>query len=119
MEPVTGTNGLIVPPDAYLPGVRELCDRYGILLIADEVMTGFGRTGAFAVDLWRVVPDTITMAKGLTRAYLPLGVVVASDEIASHFDDNILPAGLTFNSHPACCGAASRHDRRLQAGPPD
>jgi taurine--2-oxoglutarate transaminase len=107
LEPVTGTNGLIIPPDGYMQGVRELCDRYGILLIADEVMSGFGRTGKwFAVDHWGVIPDIMTIAKGLTSAYLPLGAVVVSDSIARHFDENVLSAGLTFNSHPVCCAAA-------------
>ena len=76
LETVTGTNGILVPPDGYLQGVRALCDRHGILMIADEVMAGFGRTGAwFAIDHWNVVPDMITMAKGLTSAYIPLGAV--------------------------------------------
>ena len=76
LETVTGTNGILVPPDGYLEGVRALCDKHGILLICDEVMSGFGRTGAwFAVDHWKVVPDILTMAKGLTSAYVPLGAV--------------------------------------------
>ena len=76
IEPVTGTNGVLIPPDGYLPGLRALCDKYGIVMIADEVMTGFGRTGAwFAVNHWNVVPDIITMAKGITSAYVPLGAV--------------------------------------------
>jgi taurine--2-oxoglutarate transaminase len=87
LESVTGTNGIIIPPDGYLPGVRALCDKYGILLIADEVMSGFGRTGKwFAVDHWHVVPDLMTMAKGLTSAYAPLGAVGMKDEIALFFD---------------------------------
>jgi taurine--2-oxoglutarate transaminase len=107
LEPVTGTNGIIIPPDGYLRGIRALCDKYGILLIADEVMSGFGRTGEwFAVNHWQVVPDIITLAKGLTSAYLPLGAVVIREEIARHFDDNVLSAGLTYNSHPVCCAAA-------------
>ena len=76
VEPVVGTNGILIPPDGYMQGIREMCDRYGIWLIADEVMTGFGRTGEWwAVDHWDVVPDLITMAKGLTSSYLPLGAV--------------------------------------------
>ncbi|HTY53993.1 MAG TPA: aminotransferase class III-fold pyridoxal phosphate-dependent enzyme [Candidatus Binataceae bacterium] len=107
MEPVTGTNGLIIPPDGYMAGVRSLCDKYGILFIADEVMSGFGRTGEwFAVNHWQVVPDLMTVAKGLTSAYVPLGAVIMKEEIASHFDNNVLSAGLTFNSHPVCCAAA-------------
>ncbi|MDQ3554595.1 MAG: aminotransferase class III-fold pyridoxal phosphate-dependent enzyme, partial [Chloroflexota bacterium] len=77
LEPVVGTNGILIPPDGYLQGVREICDRHGILLVADEVMSGFGRTGEwFAVNHWGVVPDLITLAKGLTASYLPLGAVV-------------------------------------------
>jgi len=106
IETVTGTNGLIVPPDGYLQGLRALCDRYGILLICDEVMCGLGRTGAwFAVDHWDVVPDIITMAKGLTSAYMPLGCVAMKEEIAHHFDDRVLSAGLTYNGHPMSLAA--------------
>ncbi len=107
IETVTGTNGLIVPPDGYLQGLRALCDKYGILLICDEVMCGLGRTGEwFAVDHWGVVPDMITMAKGLTSAYLPLGCVAMKEEIARHFDDRVLATGLTYNGHPMCLAAA-------------
>src|SRR5450759_649476 len=88
IETVTGTNGLIVPPDGYLQGVRAICDRYGILLICDEVMAGLGRTGAwFAVDHWDVVPDILTMAKGLTSAYLPLGAVAINPAMVEFFKD--------------------------------
>ena len=88
MEPVVGTNGLLIPPDGYLQGVREICDRHGILLIADEVMSGFGRTGAwFAVDHWKVVPDIITMAKGLTSAYVQLGAVGLRPKLVQAFQD--------------------------------
>ena len=107
IESVTGTNGLIVPPDGYLQGLRELCDRHGILLICDEVMAGLGRTGEwFAVDHWQVVPDLITMAKGLTAAYMPLGCVAMSDRIAAHFDRNVFYGGLTYNAHPMSLAAA-------------
>jgi taurine--2-oxoglutarate transaminase len=107
LETVTGTNGILVPPDGYLQGVRELCDRYGILLIADEVMAGFGRTGKwFAVDHWNVVPDLITMAKGLTAAYVQLGAVGMRHDIAQHFRDNVFYGGLTYNSHPLGCATA-------------
>ncbi|MBM4434904.1 MAG: aminotransferase class III-fold pyridoxal phosphate-dependent enzyme [Chloroflexi bacterium] len=107
VEPVTGTNGVLVPPDGYLQGVRRLCDRHGILLIADEVMTGFGRTGAwFAVDHWGVVPDLITMAKGLTSSYVPLGAVGMRPNVAAHFDRQVFAGGLTYNSHPVGCAAA-------------
>ncbi len=107
VEPVTGTNGILVPPDGYLEGVRALCDRHGILMIADEVMSGFGRTGEwFAVDHWDVVPDILTCAKGLTSSYVPLGAVGLSPEVASYFDDHAFSGGLTYNSHPVGCAAA-------------
>jgi taurine--2-oxoglutarate transaminase len=107
LEPVVGTNGILIPPDGYLQGVRALCDKYGILLIADEVMSGFGRTGRwFAVDHWGVVPDLISMAKGLTSSYLPLGAVGMRREIAEGFKDKVFYGGLTYNSHPMGCAAA-------------
>jgi taurine--2-oxoglutarate transaminase len=107
METVVGTNGILVPPDGYLQGVREICDRHGILLIADEVMSGFGRTGRwFAVDHWNVVPDIITMAKGLTSAYVQLGAVGLRPAIARAFADRPFPGGLTYNSHTLACAAA-------------
>jgi taurine---2-oxoglutarate transaminase len=107
LEPVTGTNGILPPPAGYLEGVRALCTKYGILLIADEVMSGFGRTGAwFSVDHWNVVPDILTMAKGLTSAYAPLGAVGVRRFIADHFQTNVLFCGLTYNSHPLGCAAA-------------
>jgi taurine--2-oxoglutarate transaminase len=107
LEPVTGTNGILVPPDGYLEGIRKLCDKYGILMIADEVMAGFGRTGAwFAVDHWKVVPDLLCMAKGLTSSYLPLGAVGMRHHIAQHFQDKVFYGGLTYNSHPMGCAAA-------------
>jgi taurine--2-oxoglutarate transaminase len=107
MEGVVGSNGLIVPPDDYWPRVREICDKYGILLISDEVMSGWGRTGEwFAVDNWQTVPDIITTAKGITSGYLPLGAVIVSDKIARFFDDKYLYAGLTYNGHALSCAAA-------------
>jgi taurine--2-oxoglutarate transaminase len=107
LEPVTGTNGILVPPDGYLEGVRKLCDTHGILMIADEVMSGFGRTGAwFAVNHWNVVPDIITMAKGLTSAYVALGALGVRRAIADHFSQKVLYGGLTYNSHPLGCAAA-------------
>ena len=107
LEPVTGTNGVLIPPDGYLEGVRKLCDKYGIVMIADEVMSGFGRTGEwFAVNHWRIVPDLLCMAKGLTSSYLPLGAVGMRHHIAQHFQDKVFYGGLTYNSHPMGCAAA-------------
>jgi taurine--2-oxoglutarate transaminase len=107
LETVTGTNGILIPPDGYMQGVRKLCDKYGILMIADEVMAGFGRTGEwFAIDHWKVVPDLICMAKGLTSSYLPLGAVGMRHHIAQHFQDKVFFGGLTYNSHPMGCAAA-------------
>jgi taurine---2-oxoglutarate transaminase len=107
LEPVTGTNGILIPPDGYLEGVRRICDKYGILMIADEVMSGFGRTGEwFAVNHWKVVPDLLCMAKGLTSSYLPLGAVGMRHHIAQHFQDKVFYGGLTYNSHPMGCAAA-------------
>ena len=102
-----GTNGILIPPDGYMQGLRALCDKYGILLIADEVMAGFGRTGEwFSVDHWKVVPDLISMAKGLTSAYVQLGAVGMRRQIADHFEKNVFYGGLTYNSHPLACAAA-------------
>jgi taurine--2-oxoglutarate transaminase len=107
VEPVTGTNGILVPPDGYMQGLRNLCTKHGILLIADEVMSGFGRTGEwFSVDHWKVVPDLISLAKGLTSAYVQLGAVGMRRHIADHFEKNVFYGGLTYNSHPLACAAA-------------
>jgi taurine--2-oxoglutarate transaminase len=107
IEPVTGTNGVLVPPEGFIRGIRDLCTKYGILMVADEVMSGFGRTGEwFSVDHWRVVPDLMTMAKGLTSAYVPLGAVGLRREIADHFQQKVFFGGLTYNSHPLGCAAA-------------
>jgi taurine--2-oxoglutarate transaminase len=107
VEPVVGTNGVLIPPDGYMQGLRALCDKYGILLIADEVMAGFGRTGEwFSVDHWKVEPDLISMAKGLTSAYVQLGAVGMRRQIADHFEKNVFYGGLTYNSHPLACAAA-------------
>jgi taurine---2-oxoglutarate transaminase len=115
LETVTGTNGILIPPDGYLEGVRELCDRHGILLIADEIMCGFGRTGEwFAVNHWGVVPDLMTAAKGLTSSYLPLGAVAIKPDIAAHFEENVFYGGLTYNSHPLSCVAAIAAIRVLE-----
>lgn len=107
LETVTGTNGVIIPPSGYLEGVREICDRHNILLIADEVMSGFGRTGEwFAVNHWKVIPDIMTMAKGLTSGYAPLGAVAMKPEIAATFNDKVFQGGLTYNGHPISLAAA-------------
>ena len=106
MEGVTGSNGILVPPDDYWPRLREITQKYGILLISDEVMSGFGRTGEwFAVDHWDVTPDMITFAKGVTSGYLPLGGVIVSDPIARFFEDKYLYMGLTYMGHPMSCAA--------------
>ncbi len=107
IESVTGTNGIIIPPEGYMQGVRALCDKYRILLIADEVMSGFGRTGEwFAVNHWNVKPDIMTMAKGLTSGYAPLGCVAMRPEIAATFNDKVFEGGLTYNGHPISLAAA-------------
>ena len=106
MEGESGTSGCIKYPADYLQKIRALCDKHGILLIADEVMSGFGRTGKwFGVDNYGVVPDMIATAKGITAGYLPLGALIVSDKLAKHFDDNMLWLGLTYSAHPVCCAA--------------
>src|SRR5438874_5835487 len=106
LETVTGTNGIIVPPDGYLRSIREVCDRHGILLIADEVMAGFGRTGAwFAVDNWDVVPDIITTAKGINSGYVPLGAMTVRDHVYDAIKDQFFAGGLTYSGHPLACAA--------------
>jgi taurine--2-oxoglutarate transaminase len=107
VEGITGSNGLLVPPDDYYPKLRALCDKYDILLIDDEVMSGFGRTGKWlAIDHYGIRPDIVTCAKGLTSGYLPLGAVIVSDRVARHFETNMLWGGLTYSGHPVCCAAA-------------
>lgn len=107
IEPVTGTNGIIIPPRGYIQGIRELCDKYNILMITDEVMSGFGRTGKwFATEHWNVVPDLMTMAKGLTSGYAPLGAVAMREEFYQHFSNKIFEGGLTYNGHPISLAAA-------------
>ena len=106
IETVTGTNGILPPPKGYLKGLRELLSKYGILLVCDEVMAGWGRTGKlFAFEHGDIVPDILTMAKGLTSSYAPLGAMAVSDPIAAHFQDNVFWGGLTYNSH--CLGLAT------------
>jgi taurine--2-oxoglutarate transaminase len=106
LETITGSNGIIIPPKGYLPGVRALCDEFGILMICDEVMTGWGRTGKmFGFENFGVKPDIVTFAKGVTCGYVQLGGVAVSSEIAAYFDDNLLSCGLTYSGHPLACAA--------------
>lgn len=106
LETVTGSNGVIIPPVGYLKGVRSICDDYGILLICDEVMAGFGRTGRmFGFENWDVKPDLVTFAKGVTCGYVQLGGVAVSTPIAEFFDENVLKCGLTYSGHPLACAA--------------
>jgi taurine--2-oxoglutarate transaminase len=107
LETVPGTAGIMAPPPGYLAGVRELCDRHGIVFVADEVMCGFGRTGAwFALDHWGVTPDLITFAKGVNSGYVPLGGVIVSAPIVATFNDRVYPGGLTYSGHPLACASA-------------
>jgi len=107
MEPVVGTNGILVPPDGYLAGVRALCDRHGIMFIADEVMAGFGRCGEwFSIDRWDVVPDLIAFAKGVNSGYVPLGGVIMSPAIRETFGQRVYPGGMTYSGHPLACASA-------------
>jgi len=116
LESVTGANGIIIPPEGYMQGVRALCDKYGIVMIADEVMSGFGRTGKwFAVEHWNVVPDIMTVAKGLTSAYAPLGAVAMKPQIAAAFDERVFESGLTYTSHPVSLAAAIANINVLRA----
>lgn len=106
METITGSNGVIIPPKGYLPGVRKICDEFGILMICDEVMAGWGRTGkTFAFSNFDVVPDIVTFAKGVTCGYVQLGGAAVSSKIAAYFDDNMLSCGLTYSGHPLACAA--------------
>jgi taurine--2-oxoglutarate transaminase len=107
VETVVGTNGILPPPAGYLPGLKALLEKYGILLVCDEVMAGFGRTGKmFAFEHFGVVPDMVTFAKGLTSSYVPLGAVAMQRRIAQHFDQNVFYGGLTYNAHPFACAVA-------------
>jgi taurine--2-oxoglutarate transaminase len=107
LEPVVGTNGILVPPPGYLEGVRAICDEHGIVFISDEVMAGFGRCGEwFAVDRWGVTPDLITFAKGVNSGYVPLGGVILNDAIAGSFQERVYPGGLTYSGHPLACASA-------------
>ncbi len=112
VEGITGSNGILVPPDDYYPKLRALCDKYGILLIDDEVMSGFGRTGKWlATQHFGITPDIVTAAKGLTSGYMPLGAVVVSRQIADYFETHMLAGGLTYSGHPVSCAAASANLR--------
>ena len=107
LETVVGTNGILVPPDGYLQGVREICNKHGIVMMCDEVMAGFGRCGEwFAVNKWNVTPDLICFAKGVNSGYIPLGGVVIGQKIADTFRDRVFPGGLTYSGHPLACAAA-------------
>jgi taurine--2-oxoglutarate transaminase len=101
VEPVVGTNGVLIPPKEYFPRLRQICDKHGVLLIADEVMSGWGRTGKwFAMDHWDVKPDILTTAKGITTAYMPLGLCATSKKIGDFFDDHYFSHGHTYEAHP-------------------
>src|SRR6266498_3211328 len=107
LETVTGTNGIIVPPDGYLQAIREVCDRHGILLILDEVMAGWGRTGRwFACEHWDVVQDIITTAKGINSGYVPLGAMTVREPVYEAIEDRFFAGGLTYSGHPLACAAA-------------
>lgn len=106
LETITGSNGIIIPPKGYLKGIRQICDDYGIMLICDEVMAGFGRTGKmFAFENFDIKPDMVTFAKGVTCGYVQLGGVAVSKDIADYFNDNFLSCGLTYSGHPLACAA--------------
>ncbi|MBV8073480.1 MAG: aminotransferase class III-fold pyridoxal phosphate-dependent enzyme [Acidobacteriaceae bacterium] len=115
VEPVVGTNGVLVPPPEYMPRLRRICDRHGVLLIADEVMSGWGRTGKwFAMDHWGVVPDILATAKGITSAYMPLGLCATTKRIADHFEDHLFAHGHTYEAHPMTLAPAIAAIREMQ-----
>lgn len=115
LESVVGSNGILVPPPGYLQGVRQICDDHGILLVTDEVMAGFGRTGRwFAFDRWGITPDLITFAKGVNSGYIPLGGMIISDAVAASFDDVVYPGGLTYSGHPLATASALASIRIMQ-----
>lgn len=115
VEPIVGTNGVIVPPEEYMPKLRRICDEYGVLLIADEVMTGWGRTGEwFAMNHWGVVPDILVTAKGITSAYVPLGLCATSEKIADFFQDHYFAHGHTYEAHPLTLAPAVATIREMQ-----
>ncbi|MEM7438458.1 MAG: aminotransferase class III-fold pyridoxal phosphate-dependent enzyme [Pseudomonadota bacterium] len=115
LEPIVGTNGIIVPPDGYMASIKATCEKYGILLIADEVMAGFGRTGEwFAMDHWDVVPDILTGAKGINSGFVPLGTMSVSKNLADWLKDRALPGGLTYAGHPLACASGVAAIRAMQ-----
>lgn len=115
LEPVVGTNGLLVPPDGYLQSIRETCNKYGILLICDEVMSGFGRTGQwFASEHWNVVPDIVTGAKGINSGYVPLGTMTVSEPISDWLKEHSFPGGLTYAGHPLACASGVAAIKAMQ-----
>jgi taurine--2-oxoglutarate transaminase len=115
LEPVVGTNGIIVPPDGYMQSIRETCSKYGILLICDEVMSGFGRTGEwFACDHWGVTPDILTAAKGINSGYVPLGTMSVTTRLHDWLRDTALPGGLTYAGHPLACASGVAAIRAMQ-----
>jgi taurine--2-oxoglutarate transaminase len=115
LEPVTGTNGVLIPPAEYFPKLRKICDAHGVLMIADEVMTGWGRTGKwFAVDNWGVQPDILVTAKGITSAYVPLGLCATTSKIAAHFDDHYFAHGHTYEAHPMTLAPAIATIQEMQ-----
>ncbi|XCB35516.1 aminotransferase class III-fold pyridoxal phosphate-dependent enzyme [Tunturibacter psychrotolerans] len=115
VEPIVGTNGVIVPPEEYMPKLRKICDEFGVLLIADEVMTGWGRTGEwFAMNHWGVVPDILVTAKGITSAYVPLGLCATSEKIAEYFQDHYFAHGHTYEAHPLTLAPAVATIREMQ-----
>jgi taurine--2-oxoglutarate transaminase len=115
VEPIVGTNGVIVPPAEYMPKLRKVCDETGVLLIADEVMSGWGRAGEwFAMDLWGVTPDILTTAKGITSAYVPLGLCATSQAIGDFFQDHYFAHGHTYEAHPMTLGPAVATIREMQ-----
>ncbi|RMI30415.1 aminotransferase class III-fold pyridoxal phosphate-dependent enzyme [Nocardia stercoris] len=117
LESVVGTNGILVPPDGYLAGVRRLCDRHGIVLICDEVMSGFGRVGEwFAYQRWNVRPDLVTFAKGVTSGYVPLGGVIVAEHIVESFSATPFPGGSTYSGHPLACAVGVASVAQIAAG---
>jgi len=115
VEPIAGTNGVLVPPPEYMPRLRRICDDRGVLLIADEVMTGWGRTGKwFAMQHWDVQPDILVTAKGITSAYMPLGLCATTGKIASYFDDHFFAHGYTYEAHPMTLAPAVGAIREMQ-----